>query len=142
MTRLLSKDLNFSFNAIAIEDELNNVGITFTLPEGDITAFADVGQNFLGGGKKNTVTELSGTLDMALAQGDATIFGAMGGGTVSTVLNPTGVSVDSNNPEYQCTASGLTGVLVANHSISLPVGGVATYSTTLQHSGSTTRAVA
>ncbi len=141
MARLMGSDANFSFNAVAIEDELNSININFTIPESDITSFADVWQNFLAG-KKNTTTDIQGSLDMAAASGDITIFEAMAGGVVSTVFDPTGSGPGSNDPEYQCTASGLTGVLVASHTISLPVGDKASYSTTLQHSGSTTRATA
>lgn len=141
MVRVHGKNVNYSFNAANIEDELNSVTMNFTVPEAEITSFADAWGNFLAG-KPNVTTDITGSLDMALSQGDRTIFDAMGGGPVSTVFDITGDGPDTNDPEYLCTSSGLTGVLVASHSIVLPVGGPATYSTSLQHSGNTTRAVA
>lgn len=114
------------------------------MPEADITAFADVYGNFLAG-KKNVRTEISGSADidaLTTVQGVKTLFAGIGAGPKSTVFDPVGTGPSANAPEYQCTASGLTGVLVASLQISLPVGGAARYSATLQHSASTTRAVA
>jgi len=139
MARVHGSNAKFSFNAIAIEDELNSVTITFEVPEADITSFDDAWQNFLAG-KKNTKTEIAGTLDMAAGNGDVTLFEAFGAGPLTTIFDPTGDGPDTNDPEYQCSSSGLTGVLVEQYTITLPVGGAATYTATLQHSGSTTRA--
>jgi len=139
VARVHGKDTNFSYNAVAIEDELNSVSITFDIPAADITAFADAWQNFVAG-KPSVSTEIAGTLDMAAGAGDVTLFEGFGAGPKSTVFDPTGSGPGANDPEYQCTASGLTGVLVADYNISLPVGGPATYRATLQHSGDTTRA--
>tara|TARA_Y100000310_G_scaffold330185_1_gene401417 strand:+ start:429 stop:776 length:348 start_codon:yes stop_codon:yes gene_type:complete len=111
------------------------------VPEADITAYADAWQNFLAG-KKDVITEIEGSYDPAASQGDATIFGAIGGGVVNTVFDLTGSGPGASDPEYQCTASGLTGVLVKNYRLSFPVGEKAGYSATLQHSGSTTRVTA
>ena len=142
MARVMADNANFSFNAVAIEDSLNSITMNVSVGEGDITAFADAWQNSLASGKKNITTDIAGSLDMAASGADATIVSAIGGGPVSTVFDPTGSGPGANDPEYQCTASGLTGVLVASYNITLPVGGPGTYSATLQHSGSTTRAVA
>ena len=139
--RVHGKDVNFSYNAVNLEGELNSVAITFDVPPADITSFNDAWQNFVAG-KPSVSTEIAGTLDMAAGAGDATLFAGIGAGHKSTVFDPTGSGPGANDPEYQCTASGLTGVLVANYSISLPVGGPATYTATLQHSGDTTRATA
>ena len=141
MARVHGKDANFSYNAVAIEGELNSIQINFDVPEADITSFNDAWQNFIAG-KKSTKTEIAGTLNMAAGGGDVTLFEGFGAGPKSTVFDPTGSGPGANDPEYQCTASGLTGVLVESYSISLPVGGAATYRATLQHSGSTTRATA
>ena len=140
MARVHGKNAKYSFNAIALEGELNDIQQNMTVPESEITSFADVWQNFLAGDKKNIVTEISGSLDTVLGAGDATIFGAIGGGPVSTVFDLTGNGPGANDPEYQCSASGLNGALVANYKISLPVGDKASYSASVQHSGLTTRA--
>jgi len=126
---------------VAIEDELNSVVINFQVPEADITAFNDAWQNFLAG-KPNVTTDISGYLDMTAGNGDITLYGLFGGGVVTTVFDPTGAGPGANDPEYTCTASGLTGALLANYTITLPVGGAATYTATIQHSGNTVRSVA
>lgn len=139
MARVHGKDVNLSYNAVSLEGELNNVVMNFEVPPADITSFADAWQNFVAG-KPSVSTEIAGTLNMAAGGGDVTLFEGFGAGVKSTVFDPTGSGPGASDPEYQCTASGLTGVLVANYSVSLPVGGPATYTATLQHSGNTTRA--
>ena len=136
------KDSNISFNGVAIEDELNSVTMSASVGESDVTAFSDAYQNFLAG-KKDVSFDIAGTLDMAASQGDATIFDHLHttSGPKTLVFDPDGAGPDTNSPEYTCTSSGLTGAICSSYSISLPVGGAATYSATFQCSGSTTRAV-
>ena len=134
MARVHGKNLNFSFNAIALESDLNQVVMTATVPEADITAFADIYQNFLAG-KKNVTLELSGLYDPAAALIDATLFAAIGAGPLSTILQPGG----DTTGEYKCTSSGLTGTLLREYAISLPVGGKGSIRATLQNSGATVR---
>ncbi len=143
MARIISNSVNFSLNGISLEGELNSVSQSASIPEGDVTSFNDVWQNFVAG-KKNITTEISGSIDplQGTSAGDQTLFESFGAGPQSTVFDPSGAGPDANNPQYQCTSSGLAGVLVASYSISLPVGGAGTYSATLQHSALTTRAVA
>ena len=142
MARTHGKDSNFSFNSIAIEDELNSITMNATVAESDVSAFSDVYQNFLAG-KKTVTFDIAGSLDMAATQGDATIFDhlTLTSGPKTLVFDPDGAGPDTNSPEYTCTSSGLTGAICSSYSISLPVGGAATYSATFQCSGSTTRAV-
>ena len=142
MARTHGEDSNFSFNSIAIEDELNSITMNATVAESDVSAFSDVYQNFLAG-KKNVTFDIAGSLDMAATQGDATIFDhlTLTSGPKTLVFDPDGAGPDTNSPEYTCTSSGLTGAICSSYSISLPVGGAATYSATFQCSGSTTRAV-
>ena len=141
MARTHGKDSNFSFNSVSIEDELNSITMNASVAESDVTAFADVYQNFLAG-KKNITFDIAGSLDMAASQGDATIFDHLHNisGPKTLVFDPDGAGPDTISPEYTCTSSGLTGALVTSYSITLPVGGAATYSATFQCSGSTTRA--
>ena len=141
MARTHGKDSNFSFNSVAIEDELNSVTMSASVAESDVTAFADVYQNFLAG-KKNVTFDIAGSLDMAASQGDATIFDHLTttSGPKTLVFDPDGAGSDTNSPEYTCTSSGLTGAMVTSYSITLPVGGAATYSASFQCSVSTTRA--
>ncbi len=143
MARTHGKDGNFSFNAVAIEDELSSITMNATVTESDISAFADANQNFLAG-KKNVTFDVSGALDADFASdGDATIFDhiALTSGPKTLVYDPDGAGPDTNSPEYTCTSSGLTGALVSSYTITLPVGDVASYSASFQCSGATTRAV-
>jgi len=142
MARTHGKDSNFSFNGVAIEDELSSITMNATVAEAEVTAFADAYSNFLAG-KKTVTFDVSGSLDMAASQGDATIFDhlTLTSGPKTLIYDPDGAGPDTNSPEYTCTSSGLTGALCTNYTINLPVGGAATYSATFQCSGSTTRAV-
>jgi hypothetical protein len=142
MARTHGKDSNFSFNGVAIEDELSSITMNATVAESEVTAFSDTYQNFIAG-KKGVSFDISGSLDMAASQGDATIFDhlTLTSGPKTLVFDPDGAGPDSNSPEYTCTSSGLTGAICSSYTINLPVGGAATYSATFQCSGSTTRAV-
>ena len=142
MARTHGKDSNFSFNGVAIEDELNSITMNATVAESEVTAFSDTYQNFIAG-KKGVSFDVAGTLDLATSQGDATIFDHIHttSGPKTLVFDPDGAGPDSNSPEYTCTSSGLTGAICSSYTINLPVGGAATYSATFQCSGSTTRAV-
>ena len=143
MARTHGKDSNFSFNGVAIEDELNSITMNATVGEADVTAFSDVYQNFLAG-KKNITFDVAGSLDASWSgAGDATIFDhiTLTSGPKTLIFDPDGAGPDTNSPEYTCTSSGLTGAICSSYSISLPVGGAAAYSATFQCSGATTRAV-
>ena len=143
MARTHGKDSNFSFNGVAIEDELNSITMNANVVESDITAFSDTYQNFIAG-KKNVTFDVAGSVDMSLAGGgDATIFDhiTLVSGPKTLIFDPDGAGPDTNSPEYTCTSSGLTGAICSSYSISLPVGGAATYAASFQCSGSTTRAV-
>ena len=142
MARTHGKESNFSFNSVAIEDELNSITMNATVAESEVTAFSDTYQNFIAG-KKGVAFDVAGTLDLATSQGDATIFDHIHttSGPKTLVFDPDGSGPDTNSPEYTCTSSGLTGAICRSYTINLPVGGAATYSATFQCSGSTTRAV-
>ena len=139
MARVHGKDVNWAYNGVNLESELNTVTINIESSEADITSFAAVGQNSLSG-KVNVTTEIAGSLNMSAGAGDATLFAGLGTGVKTTIFDPTGSGPGSDNPEYTCTASGLTGVLIRSYEIALPVGAAATYTAELQQSGSTTRA--
>ena len=142
MARTHGKDSNFSFNGVAIEDELNSITMNATVAEAEITAFNDTYGTFLAG-KKSVSFDIAGAVDMTFSgQGDATLFDhiTLTSGPKTLVYDPDGAGPDTDSPEYTCTSSGLTGAICSSYSINLPVGGVATYSASFQCSGSTTRA--
>ena len=119
MARTHGKDSNFSFNGVAIEDELNSITMTASVSEAEVTAFSDAYQNFLAG-KKDVSFDVVGVLDLAASQGDATIFDhvTLTSGPKTLVFDPDGSGPDTNSPEYTCTSSGLTGAICSSYSIS------------------------
>ncbi len=141
MARTHGKDVNFTYNSVAIEDELNTVTLTMDVNEADATAFADTYAVPLAG-KKSGVFELQGTVDPAVSQGVDTLFDARLDGAKSATFAPTGGSVGANDPHFTTTASGLTGSLFQSLRIVYNVGDVARYTAILQNSGETVRAVA
>ncbi len=140
MARVMGDEVNFSFNAVAMEGELNSVDVNFEVPTPDITSFNDAWQNRLASSKKNTTIELRGFMNQTASQMERELLAAMGGGTKSTVLDFTGSGPGASDPEYQCTASGLTGSLVSRVRLSLAPNGVGEVEATIQNSGNTTRA--
>ena len=141
MVRVHGKDANFSFNAINLEGEVNSITLTFDVGEADATAFLDVNQVPIAG-MKTAQLEIAGTVDPSSAKSVDTLFDAIGGGPVSTVYDLTGAGPGANDPEYQCTASGLTGSLVSQFRVNYSVGDAARFSATIMNSGATLRAVA
>ena len=127
MARTHGKDADFSFDSVAMEDELNSVTLSFTVPESDVTAFSDVYQNFLAG-KPTATVDIAGFADLASSQGDATIFGELG--------------LDAE--EWDFEPDGTTGyngfAIVTSYSISSTVGGPITYSASFRHNGGTAAA--
>lgn len=122
MARTHGKDADFSFDSVALEDELNTATINFEVPEAEITAFGDAWQNFLAG-KPTATLEAAGSWDPASSQGDATIFGELG----------------EEGEEYDFEPDGTTGyngfAIVTGYSITAPVNGAITYSLSLRHNG-------
>ena len=134
MARVFGGNADFYLDDTWIESWLNSISISFDVPAGDITAFGDTYQNAVAG-KKNTTIELSGEADFSAAAADEVIFESIGAGVKTSKFEPEG----STNFYYSCAASGLTGTLVSSYSISLPVGDKASFTASLQNSGSTTR---
>lgn len=139
MARVHGKNVNYSFNGTAIEGDLRSVNMTFDVPETEITAFNDAWQNFVAG-KPDVKTNLDGYYSESASSAIRTLFAALSGGPVTTIFDVTGSGPDTDDPEYTSTASGLTGVLIDEITLSFPVGGAQTFTAALSHSGATTRA--
>lgn len=135
MARITGNDANFSYNSVAIEDELNSIGMTVDNNLSEVTAFADTGAEFVEG-LHNGKFSLAGNADLAASQGDATIFGQIGSGEAAFVFQPTGNAAGANDPNYTGNA------LVSSYSLTCDVGGAVTYSCELQVNGALARAVA
>ena len=91
MARTHGKNADVMFDDEAIEDELQSVSLNFSVPEADITAFADAWQNFLAG-KPTLTIDGSGYWDPASSQGDATLFAALGGVALVYNVEPDGTT--------------------------------------------------
>jgi predicted secreted protein len=122
MARVHGKDADFSFDSVALEDELNNITANFEVPEAEITAFADAWQNFLAG--KPTVSyDVAGSWDGAAGAGDITIFNELG----------------LEGEEIDFEPDGTTGyngfAIVTSYSINAPVNGPVTYTANFRHNG-------
>ena len=122
MARTHGKDADFSFDSVAIEDELNQIALNFEVPEAEITAFTDAYQNFVAGKPKATI-DVEGSWDPASAQGDATIFGELGLEAEEWDFEPDG-------------ATGYNGfAIVTRDSIVAPMNGPISYRASFTHNG-------
>jgi len=122
MARTHGKDADIAFDSVQIEDEVSEVTLDFEVPEADITAFADAWQNFLAG-KPTARLSVTGSLDPASGQGDATIFGELG----------------LEGEEWDFEPDGSTGyngyAIVTNYSITSRVNEAIGYTASFRHNG-------
>ena len=122
MARTHGKDADFSFDSVALEDELNQITLTFDVPEADATAFADVYQVPIAG-KPTATAEVQGSLDPAGGQGDVTIFDELG----------------QEAEEWDFEPDGTTGyngfAIVTRYQIVSSITDVIRYSATFRHNG-------
>lgn len=136
MSKVAGKKAKFSFSGVALEDEINTVGMTVNQNLPEVTALSDPGNQHVEG-LTNSTFDVSGAADFAAGQGDATIFSAIGTGKKPVVFNPTGVApANANAPHYKGD------VLVSSYSITADVAGHVGYSASFQVSGAVTRATA
>lgn len=135
MARLAAKVMNFSFNEVAIEDELSSLECSVDVNLPDITTFGDTWSEFVNAIPTGKIS-VNGFADFAAAQGDATIFTAISGGEAAFDFDPTGTSVGASNPHYTGNA------LVKGYKINCDIGGAVQYSAEFQVNGILTRAVA
>ncbi len=120
MARAHGKDADVTFNTTAIEDELQSIGLSFSVPPAEITAFADAWQNFLSG-KPTLVIDGAGYWDPASSQGDAALFAALGGVALVYNVEPDG-------------ATGYDGFgILTSYNIQATVSGPITYDYTQLH---------
>ena len=134
MARQSGKSADFSFNSVAIEDELTSIVQTTDVNIVDITAFGDSANTFVEGLPTSNYS-VSGFFDPNASQGDATIFTRIGSGSATASFETTGASAGTNAPVYSGSA------FVSSYSITSDVGGATTYSADFQVSGALTRAV-
>ena len=134
MARIAGKVANYSFNSVAIEDELHTIEMAVDVNVIEVTAFADSAQEFVEG-FYGASFRLDGYCDFAASQGDATIFGQIGSGEAAFIYQPTGGAAGASSPNY--TGNGI----VRNYTVRSEVGGAASYSSEIVVNGVLTRAV-
>ena len=134
MARQSGKSADFSFNSVAIEDELSNITQTTDVNIVEVTAFGDAAGTFVEGLPSSNYS-ITGFFDPAASQGDATLFTRIGSGAATASFETTGAAAGTNAPVYSGSA------FVSSYSITSDVGGATTYTADLQISGALTRAV-
>lgn len=134
MARQSGKAADFSFNSVAIEDELSNITQTTDVNLPEVTAFGDSATTFVEGLPTSNYS-VTGFFDPAASQGDATIFTRIGSGSATASFETTGSAAGTNAPVYSGSA------FVSSYSITSEVGGASTYTADFQVSGALARAV-
>jgi hypothetical protein len=131
MARIHAQAANFSFNAVAIEDELNKIEMSIDVDTPEITAFADTGKAFVVG-KYDAKYEVAGSADFAASQGDATIYAAIvAASSYALIYDPVGgVTPAAGNPVYTQTTA-----MVKSYKLTSAVADAVRYTATFQGSG-------
>ena len=136
MARAAAKVANFSYNSVAIEDELHTIELSIDPNIIEVTAFGDSGMEYVVG-LTGASFKLDGYCDFAASQGDATIYAQINSAAEAAFdYDPTGTSVGASNPHY--TGNGI----IRNYTITSEVGGPNSYSVDMVVNGALTRAVA
>ena len=133
MARIAAKSTNFSYNSVAIEDELSKIDMNVDVNLPEVTAFGDSAPEYVEGLADSKFT-LEGSADFASGLGDATLFGHLGSGEAAFDFDPTGTAAGASNPHYTGNA------LVRSYRISCDVADAAKYGAELQVNGALTRA--
>ena len=122
MARTHGKNVDIAYAGVALEDEASNVTLDFSVPASDITSLADTYQNRVAG-KPAATLSIDGFLDPAGSQGDATIFGDLGGAAQTWDFEPDGTT-------------GYNGyAIITSYRITAPVDGAITYNVSMNHNG-------
>ncbi len=135
MAKKAAKSINFALATIAIEDELTSADLSLTQEVVKVDGFSSVGPERVVGNYDWSIG-LDGSFDGVAAQGDATIFAALGSAGVASAFDPTGAAAGANDPNYDGT------VVLASYSIKGSVGQAVTYTAKLEGTSALARAVA
>ena len=135
MAKLGSSAVNYTLNAVAIEDELNSITQNLTQEVINVRGFATTAPEKVIDGYDYSYS-LGGSWDGAASQGDATIHGLIGSAAVASGFDPTGNTAAASDPNYDSS------VFLSSYTISASTGAAVTYSATLEGTGALTRAVA
>mgnify|MGYP001591743562 FL=1 len=136
MAKKAAKDINFSLNSVALEDDITSMSQDVKQEVIDVTSFSDAGPRRVVGNYDYSYG-LSGADDFASGQSDATIYGLVGSTGVASAFDPTGATAGANDPNYDSTS-----VVLESYSIKGAVGAAVTFDATVQGNAALARAVA
>jgi len=122
MAKKPAKDINFSVNSVAIEDDVNDITMNVTQETPEVTALGDTGPRRVVGNYDYNWS-FSGAADFASGQSDATLFGLLGNSGVAVAFDPTGAEANTDDPNYDSTSS-----VLGSYSITGRVGDAVTFS--------------
>ncbi len=137
MAKVASKSLNFTFNAVALEDDMSSSSLRVTQETPDVTSFADAGPRIVVGNYDYSV-DLAGAADFAAGQSDATLAtNVLGGASAAFGWDPTGAVAGASDPHYDSTAAS-----VNSYTLTANIGGAITYSASIKGGSALARTVA
>lgn len=136
MAKVAAKSINFSYNSVALEDDITSISQDVQQELPAVTALSDAGPRRVVGNYDYSYN-LEGNADFAAAQSDATLFGQIGGSGAATAFDPTGAIAGANDPNYDATS-----VLLESYNIRGGVGQAVGFSAVLQGNSALARNVA
>ncbi len=136
MAKIPAKNINFTINAIALEDDASDIALNITQETPVVTGLDNVGPRRLVG-NYDFDEDMSFFLDFAAGQSDATMFAGIGSAGVATTFDPTGGAAGANDPNYDASS-----MVLGSYSISGAVGGAVTGKAKWLGNSALTRAVA
>ncbi len=137
MGKKAAKDLNVSYNAVALEDAITSASLEITVETPEVTGLSDAGPRRVEG-NYDFQAGLEGAADFASGGQDATLFGRIGNGGAAFAFDPTGAGAPGvNDPHYDASS-----MIVSAYSLKGAVGTGVTYSATLVGNSALTRATA
>lgn len=135
MAKQPSKNLNFTFNSVPLEDDMDEFDLDVKQDVPAVTSFADAGPRRVVDNYDYSVG-LGGAADFASGQSDATLAAQIGGTGAAFGADPTGASAGANDPNYDGTA------VLESYKLSARTGQPVKFSATLQGNSALSRAVA
>jgi hypothetical protein len=135
MAKIHGKDADVSINAVAVEDDGNEVTLDIAVDTPEITSFSDAAKEFLEGVYGWTMT-YRGFFEPTSGKNDATIFAMLGAGAKTVSVTPGGGAASADNPEYTGSA------FLTSYSVRTPRDGPVEVTAVFTGHGALTRAVA
>lgn len=136
MAKQPAKNLNFSYNSVALEDDMDSATLKIDAERPVITSFADAGPRRSTGNYDWSI-DIGGTADFAASQSDATLFAGLTATGAAVAYDPTGAAAGTDDPNYDGTSA-----VVASYSISSAVGGATKFSASILGNSALARTVA